>query len=140
MGYKVHRNIYKLRFEGAEYEGLEVRAKSVALGQFMDMMKLADLKSKKSLTEEDRAAIDSLFERFAKVLVSWNLEDDDDKPVPTTKEGLYSLDFEFALLIILAWMDAVAGVSGPLGKPSSNGSPSLEESIPMETLWGSPIS
>lgn len=128
MGYKVNHKVFKLKFEDDEYEGLEVRAKSTSVGKFM---RLVNIVEKDEATSED---VQELFEGFAKVLVSWNVEDDDDNPVPTTTEGLYSLDMDFVLPILRAWAGAIASVSPPLPPSSNNGRSSAEASLPMATL------
>lgn len=132
MGYKREGNIFKLRFADEEYNGLVVRAKSVSLGEFIQLAELAELKGK-VVTIDDMPKVNKLFEMFSKALVSWNLEDDDGTPVPATLEGLYSQDVEFVMAIIMSWMEAVAGVSTPLVPPSIDGVPFPVDSIPMET-------
>lgn len=131
MGYRPERKIYRLSFE--DHPGLEVRAKSVPLGEFLSISELAGVNGR-DVTRQDTAKVAELFSGFAGALVDWNLEDDGGTPVPATLEGLYSQDFDFALEIIVGWMESIAGVPGPLDKPSSSGSPSLEASLPMEPL------
>lgn len=127
MGYKRGGTKYRLVFEDDAFAGLEVVARSIPLGAYLELMDVFD----DGLTKENT---DTLFGAFTKVLVSWNIEDDDDQPVPTTVEGLYSLDLNEARVIIEAWRDAVTGVTGPLGSSSTGGEPSPVASIPMETL------
>lgn len=100
-------------------------------------MELTEWENKDSYTRED---MEEVFGEFAKVLVSWNLEDEDGEPVPTTYEGLMSYDFQFVLAVVLGWMQAVAGVPTPLDRPSRDGGPSLVESLPMEPLSQSRVS
>lgn len=128
MGYKREPTIYKLKFEDPEFEGLEIRTKSVPLGVFLDMEEL--------IAQErlDRESLDKLFEHFAGVLVGWNLEDQDDNPVPATIGGLYSQDLVFVRAIIDAWRDAMTDLPAPLAPPSEDGEPSPEASIPMEEV------
>lgn len=140
MGYKRKKTVYRMRFEG-ELEGLEVTATAPPLGFLEDAMSLASLtgKNAKDLTPEEYAKVMGLFSGFANHLVSWNLENDDDTPVPATLEGCRSQDLDFMFEIIEAWLDAVGNVgeSDPLGRPSSDGRPSLEASMPMEPLSSS---
>lgn len=137
QGYKRKSTIYKLVFDDSDMAGLEVMAKSVPTGRLLKLMKLADVAGqgvqKKQLTAEDVAAIESLFEGFAKALISWNLVDDDDAPVPANLEGVHDQDFEFVLTIIMQWIEAIAGTSTNLGKASSDGPLSLVGSLPMVT-------
>lgn len=128
-GFRAGRKTYRLVFEdGHDLAGLVVRARSVGTGEFFELSKLADQGS----FGLDEGA--ELIARFAQHLVDWNLEDEDGVPVPATAEGLNSQDFDLVIAVIMQWMDAVAGVSAPLARPSPGGVPSLVESIPMETL------
>lgn len=133
MGFKRERKTYRLQFEG-ELQGLVVRARSLPLGKFMELGKLLDTDAEITPSGEDMGKVDTMFHTFADALLSWNLEDDDDNPVPATAEGLYTQDLEFCTAVITAYMHAVSGVSAPLPQGSPAGEPSLEESIPMESL------
>lgn len=137
MGYTRNR-VYKLVFDDPSMEGLEVRARSVKLKQMLKMMHLT------GKDQRNTGQVEEMLDIFASALVSWNLEDEmlDESgeptsvklPVPANREGLESQDFDFVFEIILAWMEAVMSVTGPLGKKLSSGAQSLEASIPMETL------
>lgn len=137
MGYRRESIQYKLVFDDPSLEGLEVVTKSVSSGRLLKLMKLADLAGnagkRREFTADDASAVESLFGGFASALISWNLEDEKGEPVPATLDGVNDQDFDFVLSIIMAWINAVAGVSSSLGKGSSNGPPSLEESLPMAT-------
>jgi hypothetical protein len=134
MGYVPQRKTYRLIFEGEEFQGLTVVAKSAGLGQYMDIAGLANLDPAGTFTPAEIDQSLKLFEAFAAVLVEWNVEEPEGVPVPATLHGLRSLDFPFVLRIILAWMDAVARVAPPLEQPSAGGELSLEASLPMEVL------
>jgi hypothetical protein len=127
-GYKREKKVYTLVFDDAEFEGLEIKTRSISLGKYLEMQTLID-------SELNRENIDKLFGEFAGILLSWNLEDDDG-PVPITVEGLYSQDLDFVKAIIDAWRDAMVGVHAPLPQSSPGGEPSPEASIPMEALSG----
>lgn len=73
-------------------------------------------------------------EVMAGLLVSWNLDDDEGQPVPCDANGLLSQPIEFMRAILLAMQQNILGVSPPLSRPSSDGSQSLEVSLPMEAL------
>jgi hypothetical protein len=136
MGFKKVSTVLRLKFEDAAMTGLEVLAKSVPTGDFLDLMEAAgkmDLTSQ-DFDPEDLKAVRVLIEGFAKALVSWNLEDEDGQPVPATLQGVRDQELDFLLPIVTAWMDAVAGVSASLGKASGSGGTSLEAAIPMEAL------
>lgn len=135
MGYKRKSKVYVLAFEDEEYEGLEVRVKSVPVGKFLELNSLAMGVSKNGETDAE-AAIETnaeLLKAFANALVSWNVEDEDSgEPIPSTLEGVNSCDFDFAMRLIEAWLEALAGVSRPLAQEFNSGSTALEESIPMD--------
>lgn len=135
MGYKKKATVYKLKFEDPELDGLEVMAKSLPTGELLGLIRMAvSLKDEETtnLSEEDLATIEKLFQGFAKALVSWNLEDEDGKPVPSTLRGVQSQEFDFVLPIIMAWIQAVAGVDKDLGKDSNSGPSFPVPSIPMD--------
>jgi hypothetical protein len=137
-GYRRERKVYNLTY--ADHPGLKVKAKSVSTEQFLRITELSDAKD---FTPE---IAKELLANFAEVLVSWNLEAEDGTPVPCTAAGLLGEDFDFVMEILNGWMDAVAGVSAPLAQPSTGGSPSPVESIPMDVLsppplsWSEPVS
>lgn len=144
MGFKKEKKVFKLVWpEGHEYhpkgeEGLEVRATSVPLGDFLQIAGMA----KTVGDTADVGEISKLFQMFAFALVDWNLTEDKvvdgavqkDVPVPATVEGLYSQELDFCLSIIHAWVGAISKVTEELGKESGSGEPSQEASIPMEVL------
>lgn len=127
-GYRPEPKLYRLTFD--EHPGLVVRAKSCSAAQLLRVSELAEN------TEQGKelGGVRMLFGEFAEVLVSWNLEDQDGEPVPTTLEGLLAQDFDLVIALIDGWMEAVAGVPAPLEQPSSSGAPFLVESLPMEPL------
>lgn len=133
MGFKKQTTIFELAFADKAYEGLEVRAKSIPSGDFLDLMEAAtalDL-TKQTFSESDLHAVKFLFDGFAKALISWNLEDEFGTAIPATLEGVRDQEFPFLMPIITAWMDAVAGVSADLGKESRSGVTSPDLQIPM---------
>jgi hypothetical protein len=115
-----------------------VRAKSVPLGKFLDLTKLAELQGGTAGPEE-MDQLRELFSGFADALLSWNLEDETTgEPVPATLDGLLAQEFDFVLQIVMAWLDAISGVAAPLAKPSPAGATTLEASLPMAPLSPSP--
>jgi hypothetical protein len=123
MGYRP--TVYNLVFD--DLDGLEVKAHGTSIGQVKKFLTFGEDASTGQTME--------LFDAFAKALISWNLEDDDGVPVPATAKGIDGFpDSRLMSTIVNTWMDAVSGVDDELGKDSSSGKPSLEESIPMEPL------
>ncbi len=131
MGYVRERRIFRLKFADEDMGGLEVRAASVPLGTFLEMVELMDVEVR-GIGPDDARKVDRLFEGFARALVSWNLEEPEGVPVPATFEGLRSQDIDFAMKILRAWVEALTSVPDFLPAGSSNGGRSLEPSIPME--------
>ena len=134
MGYRRQPTVYRLVFQ--EYEGLEVTARSVSVEELLKITGLANQMTAKP----DDKQVEELFGFFASRLVSWNLEDEDGKPVPATLKGLLGEEMGFILKIVQAWVRAITGVSPPLSNGSSNGPAGrnpLEESIPMMAAPGS---
>jgi hypothetical protein len=133
MGYKRDK-IYRLVFEDPDLEGLEVKARSVAIGKLLQISELKELRNSGELDGDGIAKTRDLLQIFADALVSWNLEDDADQPIPATLDGLLDQDLGFVLQIIEAWMEAVTSVSKSLGKASPSGVTFPEGSLPMEPL------
>lgn len=139
MGFRAPKKTYRLVFESEDLAGLEVRAASMPLGELLEIQQLADRYGPGGSERPGMVEIDRMLGGFARALLSWNVEDDEGRPVPATLDGLKSLDFDFVLDIMLAWMDAVVAVPAPLAQPSSSGGTSLELSLPMEPLSPSPV-
>ncbi len=132
MGYKAPVKVFVLRFEADEYEGLEIKAKSLPFGEFLRLGELA--KQFKGAESGDQALNEAL-ETLCKSIKSWNLEDEDGKPLPVSVASLMELDFDFVMSVFTAWMDGISGVTGPLDKKSPGGQPLGDvASLPRETL------
>jgi hypothetical protein len=127
MGYKPKRKTYNLDFTGTDNEGLRVSIRGLNTGQYMDLFEA-------KTQAETGGETNRLLTIMANQLVSWNVEDDDDMPVPATLDGIKTQDLDFNLAIVNAWTVAMAGVPAPLEQPSTSGESSLEASIPMEIL------
>lgn len=123
-GYKREKPVFALHFADGQFEGLEVTAKSLPLKEFFAVQRLA--------ADNDPDSTEKLIKELAGILVSWNLLDDDDNPVPATYEGLVGQDLSFVTAIITAWLEAVASVPPTSPGSSNGGATSLELSLPME--------
>jgi hypothetical protein len=124
MGYKPKRTIYKLDFSDTEYAGLEV---AVRAGSIDDLLGLQELAGADGMTADEARR---MFTGFAALLVSWNVEDDDDKPVPTSYEGVASQEPDFIKAIITAFYANVAGTPPPLPGASDSGASLAGEPMP----------
>ena len=134
MGYVRKRRNYRLLFEDPEFEGLEVVAKSASVADYRRIAELATREFGNTPSAEDLVEMDNLYRAFAEVLVEWNLEEEDGTPVPATLEAVLQQDLPFVQRIVLAWMEAVAGIAAPLPTPSADSERFPEESLPMEVL------
>lgn len=148
MGFTPKRTVYTLDFTDTELDGLVVKARSVSVGDLLEFTAMADLAERLTGGEEAQAAdgkevmrvVGDLLGNFADVLREWNLVDEDGNAVPRTVEGLRSLEFRHAMLIITTWTRAASDVPVPLSSGSSGGAPPLELSIPMDASSASQAS
>jgi hypothetical protein len=128
VGYTRTPKVYKLAFaDDTDYPGLEVAVRGMSLGQLLQARASTD----------DSDAVADMVELLADRIVSWNLEDEQGRPVPTTREAMLTEDADMILDICSQWQQAIAGVSAPLVSDSSSGETSAVESIPTEALSGS---
>jgi hypothetical protein len=122
MGYKGTPRTVKIDFaQGHEHHGAEARARRMSFGEWEEIAE----------SDEDNAVAE-----FGKRLVSWNLTDDDDQPIPATPEGMRMVDTSLLTALKNAWVQSITGVHGadPLPQSSPSGEPSQVVSIPMEPL------
>lgn len=117
MGYKPKFKVHELTF-GPEYDGLQVTARGVSVGEFLEI--------------SSGVTLGRAYELLAQNLVSWNLEDADDKPIPATREELDKLDRLLVDHMADQWIAAIQRVPTPLEPSSPAGGPSLAASIPMD--------
>ncbi|MFF7734264.1 hypothetical protein [Streptomyces sp. NPDC007984] len=132
MGYKRKRPTVTLEFtdEDGDFAGLEVEVKSLPMGEFFELSRLV---RKKNMTDEE---VEKLLRAFARVLVRWNLENEDDTPVPATYEGLMGEDLAFNIKLIGTWLKAIAppDEGSDLGKDSPSGGNFPGRPLTMEAL------
>ena len=122
MGYKPKRTVYKLDFSETEYAGLEVAVRAGSIGDLLALQELADADA---MTADEARR---MFAGFAALLVSWNVEDEDDGPVPVSYKGVASQEPDFIKAIITAFYANVAGTPPPLPGASDSGATSAEVS------------
>ena len=133
MGFKPREKIYTLDFSGTELDGLLITTVPISAEQFYAVSEIADA------SKNNSEFVKGLTPEFISVVREWNLENEDDTPVPVTAEALFRrLEFKDVTVILDAWLEAMVGVSSPLDQPSSGGDLSLVESLPMEPLSPSP--
>lgn len=138
MGYKRKKTFRLTWADGSDMDGFEIFVKSMSTERFLDLDEQRHRTYETPAQEREETR--KVFREFAEVLVSWNLEDDDDTPIPCTYESFMAQDPAFVKSIMDAYGEHVAGVAPPLPQPSPGGEPSPEASIPMEPLSPSPLS
>lgn len=132
MGFKRDKT-YLLEWDDThELAGLEVRVRACSVGKYLEIID--------DVATQDAGVLRSVFARFSELLLSWNLEDAEGKPVPADSAGVMSVDMDLMTELLNAWKLTLTGVSGPKEQPSSDGSQLVELSIPMETLSESRVS
>lgn len=132
MGYTRTKTV-KLTWADGEMAGFEVRARRVSIAKFLELGPVLDGINADGM--EGLAGLRDLVLEFGKILVSWNLEDEDTgEPVPCTPQEFLHQDLALVKAIVEAWAEHIAGVAAPLDRPSPGGDQSLEESMPMEVL------
>ena len=108
MGFRLQRRLARLTFVGREdMVGAEVMVRlNISVGDLLTLQELSESKEPK-----DQLAILQLFSE--KVLVSWNLEDDDGKPIPV-QDGMTRIPPDIAALIMSGWLEAMGMTPIPL--------------------------
>lgn len=133
MGYKPQTKIFKFKFDDSEpeYAGLEIRLKSLPM---KDFLKIARMEG----TTQSEEELDEVMELLAKSIISWNVEDEEENPIPVSRDTLCELfDLSFILFLITNWMEKMGDVDANLKKASPSTGPSPVVSIPMEPLSAS---
>lgn len=136
------RRTFVLEFEDPSFGGLEVRTRSASLD---DLMRMQELMATPLGTGEHEAERQELYDRlggsdqYPGLIISWNLLDDRDQPVPTDPESLRKEEWPLIRNICRAWVSALVEVPRPLSPPSSDGDRLEGLSIPMQTLTPSSL-
>lgn len=131
MGVIVALDTYDLKLKDPKYAGVEITAEELSISdlwRFMELEKVANGRS-----DEAQAARLEVMQMLVGALLSWNVDDKQGNPVPLTVEGLTGRGRHFNAQLMDAWTDALVGISAPLPQTSTDGLPSVEASIPMET-------
>lgn len=136
MGFKPPRSVYRLDFEGTELEGLEMRMRGGKLAQAFAATDLVGI-SETNATKEDVELALGQYQELADHLISWNYEDDDNRPVPANLDGLKTMEIRHVNMIAAAWQKAQVDVPGPLPSASS---PGPLPDLPMIPMGGIPES
>lgn len=118
MGFRVPVKTLNLTFSDEDYAGAEVKVKmGVTLRKVMEMSQSVD-------SDDPAQVVQSIKEFGDDFLISWNLEDDNDNPIPPNGESMIDLDSMFAFAMIKTWVEQVTGVNAPLDQRLSDGNTS----------------
>lgn len=120
--------------EGDDYDGIEIRArKRVSLREAFRYRRAIQSQEK----DEDGSPIysDATAREWAKsYLMDWNLNNEDDEPIPATADAFVeTLPADLTALIIGRWAEAVTGVDPNSEPPSSDGDTSAAQLTDMAT-------
>ncbi len=121
MGYKRERRTYIMEFTDPEYEGLEIKVRSIPIRELTHLMTL-DPESEDPKVRV--SSINMLMSAFAEALVSWNMTDEAGDPLPATLEYIESEDSEFVLTCIAQWMATMSRVDD--AAPLDDNSPTTQ--------------
>lgn len=115
MGFNANPTTYRLEFEDPALEGLFVRVRrgSVQIRSDYDA----------ATSWRDQLEV------FVRVLVEWNLVDDDGESLPLTVDSLLATEDKVVTALLDGWVQA-GRPSAPLEQPSTDG---VTESAPQET-------
>jgi hypothetical protein len=146
MGFRPEPTIYSLNFKGTFLDGLHVKISCCTIREYNKMMNTTgatqeqqdNLDKLTELVKELAARNDWVLNLLASHLVSWDLEDADGNPVPTTRDGIDSQERAVIAQLIAAWQMAMVSVPNPLKPDSSNGRISEEQSLGLGSVSGSP--
>jgi len=133
MGFQAPRRTYSLEFEGEDFDGLVVKVRPPTVGEALANFDLSWMQAEDISEKERLGRLRDLYELFVSRLVSWNLEVDGEL-VPTTIDGLLSLDNDFGIRIVRSWLFETSAVPRPLAESSPAGEVPEDLSLPMETL------
>lgn len=126
MGYREPESTITITFaEGHRYHGLEAVCQSLSIDEYAEGMAWYGGEGWK-----DGETLD----RFYKALISWNLTDDKDQPIPVSEAR--TRDQRLIRILNQAWVKALVEVRAddPLPDGSTSGAPSPAPDIPMAPL------
>jgi hypothetical protein len=124
VGYTPKRTVYRLRFDG-EYQGLEVRVRSLTLGESMDIQPKINVYRIPVTTEHAaqwQEAVDALVDH----LMGWNVQGDDGRPVEPSREAVTDLETALVFTILREWSNAMIGYEPPDAPPAEGGPAPLD--------------
>lgn len=111
---------------------VEISIGSLTVDEFHDGLRLGALAGKSDRVNDAAVESDAKINKlFVDRIYSWNLEDDDGKPLPVSMQTIGSLPNRTVAIMIREWFQAMTAVP-PTSRQSSNGSAtSAEQSLGM---------
>jgi len=111
MTFKLPKETKVLQFKDTEWEGAEVEVLiDVPLGDFARFLKMDDTTTLMTLPDEYRWVVER------GIIVSWNLVDDNNNPIPIEPNCMNRLPRMLAREIMRAWFKAVTEIPPELQK------------------------
>ncbi|MFI1562206.1 hypothetical protein ACH4ZX_03930 [Streptomyces sp. NPDC020490] len=126
MGFREPDSTITVRFEpGHIYHGLEATLRSMTIEEYAAAL---------GWDGGEGDSQGQTLERFYKALISWNLTDSRDQPIPVSEAR--HRDKRLILALNNAWVESLTGVhsSDPLPDSSTSGENSPAPAIPMAPL------
>ncbi|MDX3515875.1 hypothetical protein PV755_44460 [Streptomyces caniscabiei] len=123
MGFREPDSTITVRFKpGEPYHGLEATLHSLSIDEYATGMAWYD---------GDGWGDGETIDRFYKALISWNLTDEKDQPIPVSEAR--SRDQRLIRVLNRAWLQAMVGIhdADPLPENSPSGETSPAPPIPM---------
>lgn len=131
---------YRLKFDDPKMEGFECTMREPSMDELFDVTELL-FDNLAKLSGRERAMRRT--EIMASHIQSWNLEDRQGNPLPTTGESITAQGRGFAVQLTAAWLREVVGLTIPPtqpSEPSSDSPDSALEGLPMELSAPEPAS
>jgi hypothetical protein len=125
--FKLQPKLYQVTFEDGDLDGLVCKFKGLSLEEYIAFVTLAEsVTTPEGRTPEN---IEKQFVTLAELLVSWNLEDDDDQPVEPSYEALKKFDLTLVRQIMRGYTRAFTSVPKASNETSPSGETSPERSL-----------
>ena len=130
MGFQIPRKTARLKFEGDEFDGMEIVC--AADLTFAEQQHLTTMREG---ADDEGDLLKELLTWFAdRCIISWNLLDGDGKELPVSGESFMGMPGWFGLKVLNGWSQAMkqlSEVDAPLDEQSKNGSLSAEDAETM---------
>jgi hypothetical protein len=138
VGFKAPKCTYVLDFdETTELAGLEIKLRSLTVDQLLTLTAAVQASDQADTEADQVLALGPVLDVMAAGLIAWNVEDDDDQPIPPSRKALGGFGVAHLTWIAREWMAAAAGVPDPLAGPSPatpDPPPDLVAGLPMDPL------